>query len=67
MTGAGHERDRDGHDRDRASRIPIFRVHINRLNTLGYFKPINGARDVDLHETPGEENRVDVNVRFQDR
>jgi len=44
-----------------------LKFSINRLNKLGYFKAINGARDVDVHKTPGEENMVDVNVRFQDR
>ena len=40
---------------------------IKRLNQLGYFKPIEGTRDVDVQKTPGEDNKVDVNLRLEDR
>jgi beta-lactamase regulating signal transducer with metallopeptidase domain len=41
---------------------------IKRLNRLGYFKPIaGGTRGVDIQKTPGENNRVDVKLRLEDR
>jgi beta-lactamase regulating signal transducer with metallopeptidase domain len=44
-----------------------LKYSIKRLNQLGYFKPIEGTRDVDVHKTPGEDNKVDVNLRLEDR
>jgi beta-lactamase regulating signal transducer with metallopeptidase domain len=40
---------------------------VKRLNQLGYFKPIKGSTDVDVRKTPGEDNRVDVRVKLEDR
>ena len=44
-----------------------FKLSIKRLNELGYFKPIDGTKDVDVHKTPGAENRIDVHVRLEER
>jgi beta-lactamase regulating signal transducer with metallopeptidase domain len=44
-----------------------LKLSIRRLNQLGYFKPIDGRRDVDVRKTPGAEGRVDVNVRLEER
>ena len=41
---------------------------IERLNQLGYFKPIKGGtQDVDVRKTPGEDNKVDVRLNLEDR
>jgi beta-lactamase regulating signal transducer with metallopeptidase domain len=45
-----------------------LKYSINRLNQLGYFKPIKGGTtDVDVHKTPGEDNKVDVRLNLEDR
>jgi outer membrane protein insertion porin family len=44
-----------------------LKYSIKRLNQLGYFKPINSNRDVDVHKTPGEDNKVDVRLNLEDR
>jgi outer membrane protein insertion porin family len=45
-----------------------LKYSINRLNQLGYFKPIKGGtKDVDVHKTPGENNKVDVRLNLEDR
>jgi len=45
-----------------------LKYSIKRLNELGYFKPIKGGtKDVDVHKTPGEDNKVDVRLNLEDR
>jgi beta-lactamase regulating signal transducer with metallopeptidase domain len=45
-----------------------LKYSINRLNHLGYFKPIKGGTaDVDVQKTPGEDNKVDVKLKLDDR
>jgi outer membrane protein insertion porin family len=44
-----------------------LKLSIKRLNELGYFKPIDGGKDVDVRKTPGLENRIDVSVRLEPR
>ena len=39
---------------------------IKRLNKLGYFKRVEG-KDVDISKTPGEDNKVDVTLKLEDR
>jgi beta-lactamase regulating signal transducer with metallopeptidase domain len=41
---------------------------VKRLNRLGYFRPIGGGtRGVDIRKTPGEDNKVDVELTLVDR
>ena len=44
-----------------------LKYSIKRLNQLGYFKPIEGGKDVDVQKTPGEDNKVDVKLTLDDR
>ena len=45
-----------------------LKYSVNRLNQLGYFKPIKGGtKDVDVHKTPGEANKVDISLNLEDR
>ena len=45
-----------------------LKYSIKRLNQLGYFKPIRGGtQDVEVHKTPGEDNKVDVRLNLKDR
>ncbi len=39
---------------------------IKRLNKLGYLKRVEG-KDVDISKTPGEDNKVDVKLKLEDR
>jgi len=40
---------------------------IRLLNQLGYFKPLEGGKDVSVEKTPGEPNKVDVKVKLQEQ
>jgi outer membrane protein insertion porin family len=40
---------------------------IRQLNKLGYFKPIEGRKAVDISKTPGADNKVDVTLTVEDR
>ena len=40
---------------------------IKRLNQLGYFKPLEGGKDVNVDKTPGEVNKVDVKLTLQEQ
>jgi outer membrane protein insertion porin family len=45
-----------------------LKYSVNRLNQLRYFKPIKGGTgDVDVHKTPGEDNKVDIRLNLEDR
>jgi outer membrane protein assembly factor BamA len=44
-----------------------LKYSIKRLNELGYFKPIEGRKDIDISKTPGEDNKVDVKLKLDDR
>jgi outer membrane protein assembly factor BamA len=44
-----------------------LKYSIKRLNELGYFKPIEGGKNVDVSKTPGEDNKVDVKLTLEDR
>jgi outer membrane protein insertion porin family len=40
---------------------------VKLLNQLGYFKPLEGGKDVDVQKTPGETNKVDVNLKLEEQ
>jgi outer membrane protein insertion porin family len=37
------------------------------LNQLGYFKPLEGGKDVDVQKTPGQENKVDIKLKLEEQ
>ncbi len=39
---------------------------VKRLNQLGYFKPLEGDA-VDVQKTPSADNKVDVNLKFEEQ
>jgi outer membrane protein insertion porin family len=40
---------------------------IKLVNQLGYFKPLEGGKDVDVQKTPNEPNKVDVRVKLEEQ
>ncbi|HEY3045523.1 MAG TPA: BamA/TamA family outer membrane protein [Vicinamibacterales bacterium] len=44
-----------------------LKFSIKRLNQLGYFKPLEGGKDVNVDKTPGADNKVDVKLKFEEQ
>jgi outer membrane protein insertion porin family len=44
-----------------------LKFSIKRLNQLGYFKPLEGGKDVTVDKTPGVDNRVDVKLKLEEQ
>jgi outer membrane protein insertion porin family len=44
-----------------------LKFSVKRLNQLGYFKPLEGTKDVDVQKTPGAENKVDVKLKLEEQ
>ncbi len=44
-----------------------LKYSIKRLNQLGYFKPLEGGKDVNVEKTPGESNKVDVRLKLEEQ
>jgi outer membrane protein insertion porin family len=44
-----------------------LKYSIKRLNQLGYFKPLEGTKDVDVQKTPGAENKVDIKLKLEEQ
>jgi outer membrane protein insertion porin family len=44
-----------------------LKYSIKRLNQLGYFKPLEGGRDVSVDKTPGTTNKVDVKLKLEEQ
>ena len=44
-----------------------LKYSIKRLNQLGYFKPLEGGKDVDVQKTPSETNKVDVTLKLEEQ
>jgi outer membrane protein insertion porin family len=40
---------------------------IKLVNQLGYFKPLEGGKDVDVQKTANETNKVDVRVKLEEQ
>jgi outer membrane protein insertion porin family len=40
---------------------------IKRVNQLGFFKPVENSKDVDIQKAQGETNKVDVNFKLQEQ
>src|SRR5207302_9204449 len=44
-----------------------LKFSIKRLNQLGYFKPLEGGKDVSIDKTPGQQNKVDVKLKLEEQ
>lgn len=44
-----------------------LKFSIKRLNQLGYFKPLEGGKDVNVDKTPGKTDRVDVKLKLEEQ
>lgn len=44
-----------------------LKFSIRRLNQLGYFKPLEGGRDVSVDKTAGETGKVDVTLKLEEQ
>src|SRR4051812_43029176 len=44
-----------------------LKYSVKRLNQLGYFKALEGGKDVDVQKTPGETNKVDVKLKLEEQ
>ena len=44
-----------------------LKFSIRRLNQLGYFKPLEGGKDVTVDKTPGASNQVDVTLKLEEQ
>ena len=44
-----------------------LKYSVKRLNQLGYFKPLEGGKDVDVQKTPGDDNKVDVKLKLEEQ
>ena len=44
-----------------------LKFSVKRLNQLGYFKALEGGKDVDVQRTPNETNKVDVKLKLEEQ
>ena len=44
-----------------------LKFSIKRLNQLGYFKALEGGKDVTVDKTPNEKNKVDVKLKLEEQ
>jgi outer membrane protein insertion porin family len=44
-----------------------LKYSIKRLNQLGYFKPLEGGKDVNVEKPTGTENKVDVKLKLEEQ
>lgn len=44
-----------------------LKYSIKRINQLGYFKALEGGKDVQVDKTPGAENTVDITLKFEEQ
>jgi outer membrane protein insertion porin family len=44
-----------------------LKYSIKRLNQLGYFKPLEGGKDVDVQKTADADNKVDVKLKLEEQ
>ena len=40
---------------------------VKRLNQLGYFKPLEAGKDINVDKTPGATNKVDVKLKLEEQ
>jgi outer membrane protein insertion porin family len=44
-----------------------LKYSVKRLNQLGYFKALEGGKDVDVQKTPNATNKVDVKLKLEEQ
>src|SRR5689334_8499306 len=44
-----------------------LKYSVKRLNQLGYFKALEGGKDVDVQKTPNTPNKVDVKLKLEEQ
>ena len=44
-----------------------LKFSIKRVNQLAYFKQLEGGKDVDVTETPGTDNKMDITLKFEEQ
>ncbi|MCX6543564.1 MAG: BamA/TamA family outer membrane protein [Acidobacteria bacterium] len=44
-----------------------LKYSVKRLNQLGYFKQLDGAKDMSVDKTPGADNKVDVKLKLEEQ
>jgi outer membrane protein insertion porin family len=44
-----------------------LKYSIKRINQLAYFKPLEGQKEVDVKETPGTDNKMDITLKFEEQ
>src|SRR3954464_1462383 len=44
-----------------------LKYSVKRLNQLGYFKALEGGKDVDVQKTPGATDKVDVRLKLEEQ
>src|SRR5204862_1964707 len=44
-----------------------LKYSVKRLNQLGYFKPLEGGKDVNVEKTPNTPNKVDVKLKLEEQ
>jgi outer membrane protein insertion porin family len=44
-----------------------LKMTVRRLNQLGYFKPIEDQKNIQVDKTPDSENKVDVTLKFEEQ
>ena len=44
-----------------------LKFSIKRLNQLGYFKQLEGGKDLSVDKTPGVDNKVDVKLKLEEQ
>jgi outer membrane protein insertion porin family len=44
-----------------------LKMSIKRLNQLGYFKQLEGGKDMSVDKTPGADNKVDVKLKLEEQ
>jgi outer membrane protein insertion porin family len=52
---------------DNVFNTEALKSSIKLLNQLGYFKPLEGGKDVNVEKTPNETNKVDVRVKLEEQ
>jgi outer membrane protein insertion porin family len=44
-----------------------LKYSIKRINQLAYFKQLEGGKEVDVKETPGTDNKMDITVKVEEQ
>ncbi|MCX6539895.1 MAG: BamA/TamA family outer membrane protein [Acidobacteria bacterium] len=44
-----------------------LKYSVKRLNQLGYFKQLDGGKDMSVDKTPGTDNKVDVKLKLEEQ